>query len=273
MLKRTDRMTSLPLNLLRIRSAFTLIELLVVVSIIALLIALLLPALGAAKSVARSLQCITNQRQYALGTASYSADYREIFPLQTDNSGAGSPHFNLYNWRRALEMGNYVPARNANSRVQMGQCPDDPATSNFGRSYQVNYKLGHMRWDSTAGAYHYNGWTTDGLKRGNPTDQHSSTALIRPANMGMVILTFDGASSRPGSTPWNAIAGTPAGGAWKGIGSVGGIARHGQAADTINMITVNGTQVTLPVDIGWIALDFKNLDWVALKGYWVEKQP
>ncbi len=61
-------------------SAFTLIELLVVISIIALLIAVLLPALTNARAVARTAVCAANQRQVAIGGASYAGDFKGRLP-------------------------------------------------------------------------------------------------------------------------------------------------------------------------------------------------
>ncbi len=62
--------------------AFTLIELLVVVSLIVLLIAMLLPALGRARSIARNVSCLSNQRQMVNGVHGYAADYEhKLFPI------------------------------------------------------------------------------------------------------------------------------------------------------------------------------------------------
>jgi len=65
----------------RRRSGFTLIELLVVIAIIAILAAILFPVFAQAREKARQANCLSNNKQIALGILSYTQDYDEALPL------------------------------------------------------------------------------------------------------------------------------------------------------------------------------------------------
>ena len=67
------------------KRAFTLIELLVVIAIIAILAALLLPSLARAKNQARTIICLSNQKQLHLAWQMYAND-TERFPRNLDYS-------------------------------------------------------------------------------------------------------------------------------------------------------------------------------------------
>jgi prepilin-type N-terminal cleavage/methylation domain-containing protein len=74
------------------RGAFTLIELLVSISIIALLLGLFLPALGSARETARTVACLSNQRQLGLAWSMYADHHNgRVMPLAyTDEADIGN---------------------------------------------------------------------------------------------------------------------------------------------------------------------------------------
>lgn len=60
---------------------FTLIELLIVTAVIAILAGMLLPALNAARKKARTIACISNQKQFNIAFNFYSGDYNNWMPI------------------------------------------------------------------------------------------------------------------------------------------------------------------------------------------------
>ena len=70
--------------------AFTLIELLLVIAVIAILAGLLLPALARSKAKARTVACLNNVKQVALGFRMWADDNNGHFPWAVDFAEGGS---------------------------------------------------------------------------------------------------------------------------------------------------------------------------------------
>jgi prepilin-type N-terminal cleavage/methylation domain-containing protein/prepilin-type processing-associated H-X9-DG protein len=69
--------------------AFTLIELLVVIAIIAILAAILFPVFAQAKEAAKKISCLSNMKQFNLGSIMYSGDFDDTLVMGWNSTQPG----------------------------------------------------------------------------------------------------------------------------------------------------------------------------------------
>ncbi|MDR1280214.1 MAG: prepilin-type N-terminal cleavage/methylation domain-containing protein [Opitutaceae bacterium] len=68
--------------------AFTLIELLAVIVIIGILASIIIPVAARVRSIARTVRCVTNMRQYLTALPMFAADHRGLVPECYQNGSA-----------------------------------------------------------------------------------------------------------------------------------------------------------------------------------------
>lgn len=194
-------------------SGFTLIELLVVIAVVALLIGLLAPSLRSARESARTIKCLSNQRQMIVGWTLYASRYQDrAMPLaywSTADIGNGQQVFwwGTQGTKTAPPeyakgfLGPYLDASLANGSVfecpnqawgtYRAQGPSGTVTSTYGYN---GYYLSPSKTPGWAGSISSQSWkkTTDlltpwnllvfadTLLAGAPNQQPSNNALLDP---------------------------------------------------------------------------------------------
>lgn len=191
--------------------AFTLIELLLVISIIALLIALLLPALAAARETAKATRCLSNIRQVAQATASFTADHKGELPENrrdmTDASGGPAQHVT---WRYTLADGDYLP------RGEVWACPAPAPAGANSEDGQFDFGSGSVCIGDVASNYAVNGHV---LWRSELKDDESERRVFTMPRASHTILFSETQTNFPDIRVVDLILGTelPEGvGGWYG---------------------------------------------------------
>ena len=105
---------------------FTLIELLVVIAIIAILAAILFPVFAQAREKARSISCLSDMKQLALGWMMYTQDYDSTYPMTAQCCTAnGSQTYWLENIDPYIKnAGANVSQQVSQQRISVYMCPN-----------------------------------------------------------------------------------------------------------------------------------------------------
>ena len=141
------------------KKRFSLIELLITIAIIAILAGMLLPALNSARGKARSISCLSNQRQVGMLFLQYATAFGEVLPLWKVSVTAAASGAASYQWAQFF-MENEIKVARSGSHIYF--CPENVVkyrnsdftygvrTGGWGDTFEKQFGNGHWSWLKTA---------------------------------------------------------------------------------------------------------------------------
>ena len=208
---------------------FTLIELLVTIAIIAILAGMLLPALNSARSKARAISCLGNQRQVGQLFMQYANDFNDILPLVKISTTQASGGAGTLQWAQYF-MENQVKKTSKSSSIYF--CPEN-AVKYYDSDFTYGVRAGGWgdTFESRAGSKHW-----DWIRTSSGPDYVSSLLnLKRLTNPSVCFYLAD--SVRFGSS--NSTAYPPGTGAYRILPSFSNGIWEAHM-DSVNMLYADG---------------------------------
>ncbi|RMD75123.1 MAG: prepilin-type N-terminal cleavage/methylation domain-containing protein [Lentisphaerae bacterium] len=189
------------------KAQFSLLELLIVIAIIAILAALLLPALQTARATAKSIACVSNEKQLGLAFMAYTGDNEGYLPAPPSVQTTWDDLLNDYDGRglSSAELEEEWAFRFSKwgNRHALYRCPTDPASypdpsgiERCARSYAVNGGVPDAyNWPPVRGAIMSGWWTAHGIKE-QPWSMKASR-INEPASAILMTETDDNGDGNP----------------------------------------------------------------------------